>query len=398
MSADLRQALERVKQVLTVPAAEYVPAIPDAWAIIDQALASNPSACQSGKEGEVALTAPGEAITEGPGLDWKLSQSARDKIVEITNENVRNASALHGIVLAALSPPQGEREPRPIEELVRLIKAHRTEFKSDLQTAKTAVQSGWRPGVVAPIPADGEHVRSSADEQLIDQARDLYRKINRSDDLASEGMWTASHGWQEPPGHQYWSVTAVATPTRPNVKPYKVSKAITQDANVAALLTFMSTALPRLCDLADQALASPSDGERERIARIIDPEAWEEYLLEDGRVDQEVASIFQDAYELSLAKADAILAALSHKVEATGAENAQVAPPDGGVLGRLEEVFKLNGPLMRAIDEIVVRDATNFAARYAAGSSGSMNGALDYTAQRIREAVLSLLREASSVR
>jgi hypothetical protein len=39
MTADLRQALERVQQVLTVPAAEYVPAIPDAWAIIDQALA-----------------------------------------------------------------------------------------------------------------------------------------------------------------------------------------------------------------------------------------------------------------------------------------------------------------------------------------------------------------------
>lgn len=54
---------------------------------------------------------------------------------------------------------------------------------------------------------------------------------------------------------------------------------------------------------------SPTDiQERETIARIIDPEAWEEYLLEDGRVDQEVASIFQDAYETSLAKADQVLA------------------------------------------------------------------------------------------
>ena len=51
-----------------------------------------------------------------------------------------------------------------------------------------------------------------------------------------------------------------------------------------------------------------TDKRREEIARIIDPTAWEEYLLEDGRVDEEVASIFQDAYELSLAKADAIMA------------------------------------------------------------------------------------------
>ena len=35
----LREALERVNQTLEVPAAEYVPAIPDAWEIIDAALA-----------------------------------------------------------------------------------------------------------------------------------------------------------------------------------------------------------------------------------------------------------------------------------------------------------------------------------------------------------------------
>lgn len=50
---------------------------------------------------------------------------------------------------------------------------------------------------------------------------------------------------------------------------------------------------------------------REEVARKIDPEAWEEYLLEDGRVDEEVASIFQDAYEASLIKADAILSLFS---------------------------------------------------------------------------------------
>lgn len=58
---------------------------------------------------------------------------------------------------------------------------------------------------------------------------------------------------------------------------------------------------------------SPPEARREEIARIVDPEAWEEYLLEDGRVDQEVASIFEDAYELSLAKADAILTALKNE-------------------------------------------------------------------------------------
>lgn len=35
----LRAALERVRAILTVPAAEYVPAIPDAWQAIDAALA-----------------------------------------------------------------------------------------------------------------------------------------------------------------------------------------------------------------------------------------------------------------------------------------------------------------------------------------------------------------------
>lgn len=33
------EALQESKRVLTVPAAEYVPAIPDAWSVIDDALA-----------------------------------------------------------------------------------------------------------------------------------------------------------------------------------------------------------------------------------------------------------------------------------------------------------------------------------------------------------------------
>lgn len=38
MIAMLRQALKDVKHTLTIPAAEFVPAIPDAWSIIDDAL------------------------------------------------------------------------------------------------------------------------------------------------------------------------------------------------------------------------------------------------------------------------------------------------------------------------------------------------------------------------
>jgi hypothetical protein len=34
----LRRALSNVKQTLLIPAAEYVPAIPDAWDIIDDAM------------------------------------------------------------------------------------------------------------------------------------------------------------------------------------------------------------------------------------------------------------------------------------------------------------------------------------------------------------------------
>ena len=34
----LREALKHVNEILTIPAAEYVPAIPDAWAVIEAAL------------------------------------------------------------------------------------------------------------------------------------------------------------------------------------------------------------------------------------------------------------------------------------------------------------------------------------------------------------------------
>ncbi len=35
----LLAALKQVKLILTIPAAEYVPAIPDAWEVIDKAIA-----------------------------------------------------------------------------------------------------------------------------------------------------------------------------------------------------------------------------------------------------------------------------------------------------------------------------------------------------------------------
>ena len=38
-SARLREALNKVTYVLTYPASEYVPSIPDAWAVIDKAIA-----------------------------------------------------------------------------------------------------------------------------------------------------------------------------------------------------------------------------------------------------------------------------------------------------------------------------------------------------------------------
>ncbi len=44
---------------------------------------------------------------------------------------------------------------------------------------------------------------------------------------------------------------------------------------------------------------------REDVARIIDPEAWDEISADDN---EEAAAIFAEAWEVALAKADAILA------------------------------------------------------------------------------------------
>lgn len=114
----------------------------------------------------------------------------------------------------------------------------------------------------------GEHVRSSADEQLVDQARKLHAEVMRSGDLATEGMWTARAGYYDPPPNNYVYVGAVRTPKLASAKPYGVFKAYTQDPAVAGLLTFASTALPQLCDLADRALAMAGALTPETIERL----------------------------------------------------------------------------------------------------------------------------------
>lgn len=87
--------------------------------------------------------------------------------------------------------------------------------------------------------------------------------------------------------------------------------------------------------------------EREEVARLIDPEAWEEYLLEDGRVDEEVASIFQDAYEASLTKADAILALLRGGRETTYTEFQLLTDPE-------------SHPILKAMLDLRMRAASSF--------------------------------------
>lgn len=112
--------------------------------------------------------------------------------------------------------------------------------------------------------------------QLIYQAMELWRKAFRDDDLAAEGMVVADKGWADPPEGEYWTVRSTISPKAAGVAPYGHVKAYTRDPNVAALLTFISTALPQLCELrpdekaeaqisALQALIAEKDSE---IARL----------------------------------------------------------------------------------------------------------------------------------
>ncbi len=94
--------------------------------------------------------------------------------------------------------------------------------------------------------------RVTGNGQLIAQARAIHAKAMNRSDLAEEGAWVAHEEVIDPPLHNYWHVTATRSPTKAGVEPYTVSKAITRDPSIAGLLTFISTALPQLCDLADE--------------------------------------------------------------------------------------------------------------------------------------------------
>jgi tetratricopeptide (TPR) repeat protein len=119
-----------------------------------------------------------------------------------------------------------------------------------------------------------EHVRSSADEQLIDQARALHAKAMNCSDLATEGVWVAHETVNGLPPNNYWAVTATRTPTTKGVEPFTVWKAHVNTPSMAGLLTFVSTGLPQLCDLADRALAAEAratkaEGERDRLISAV---------------------------------------------------------------------------------------------------------------------------------
>lgn len=89
-------------------------------------------------------------------------------------------------------------------------------------------------------------------EQLIAQARAIHAKAMNCSDFADEGQWRAAEDVIDPPLHNYWRVTAIRAPHQKDVQPYPVTKALTQEPGVAGLLTFVSTALPQLCDLAEK--------------------------------------------------------------------------------------------------------------------------------------------------
>jgi hypothetical protein len=106
-------------------------------------------------------------------------------------------------------------------------------------------------GMLARAGERGRQAVSEDTKALIDQARELYAKAMNCSELASEGAWVAQEDIIDPPLNNYWHVAATRTPTRTGVPPYRVTKALTGAPSVAALLTFVSTALPKLCDLAE---------------------------------------------------------------------------------------------------------------------------------------------------
>lgn len=113
-------------------------------------------------------------------------------------------------------------------------------------------------------------------EQLIAQARVIHAKAMNCSDFADEGQWRAAEDVIDPPLHNYWRVTAVRAPHQKGIEPYPVTKALTQEPGVAGLLTFVSTALPQLCDLVERL----ADQAREALAGEIAADERGDKLLE----------------------------------------------------------------------------------------------------------------------
>ena len=102
-------------------------------------------------------------------------------------------------------------------------------------------------------------------DQLISQARAIHAKAMNYSDLASEGAWTARETVNGLPPNNYWAVTATRTPTAKGVESFTVWKAHVNTPAVAALMTFVSTALPQLCDLIERL-----QGERAEALKTIE--------------------------------------------------------------------------------------------------------------------------------
>lgn len=107
-------------------------------------------------------------------------------------------------------------------------------------------------------------------EQLIAQARAIHAKAMNCSDFADEGQWRAAEDVIDPPLHNYWRVTAIRAPHQKDVQPYPVTKALTQEPGVAGLLTFVSTALPQLCDLAEKNVRAAGADTADRPAEPLD--------------------------------------------------------------------------------------------------------------------------------
>lgn len=161
-------------------------------------------------------------------------------------------------MIAATQQPAGEGVPwlQMIYEL-RHPERERVGWQDNADLMRSAADEIERLAALSATQQPvSEGVRSSSDHQMVDQARTLFDLMTNKNDLGVDGAWvieTTSTGWR---------VKATRQTTHPDATPYSVVKATTRDRYVAALLTFMSTGLPRLCDLADAALTNPIGEEK----------------------------------------------------------------------------------------------------------------------------------------